>query len=233
VGCFDLGEKLVTTFKAQAERAEVLDERGVPQVEQCPTCGADVPEGFRFCGQCGRALAAALAPIPGNLVTIVFTDLEGFTTFASRAEQPAVRDLILTYHGLVRQQVSSHGGFEVKQTGDGFMIAFSSAARAVLCAADIQRAMAPQNQDHIGHQTRVRVGLNSGDAIREGDDFFGHMVNIASRIAGRAVGGQVLVSEATRIAAGHVEGVQFVDIGRRRLRGVRGRHRFYEVLWWE
>src|SRR3989304_3671235 len=126
-----------------------------------------MPEGFRFCGQGGRALAAALTPAPGDLVTIVFTDLVGFTTFASRAEQDEVRDLILAYHALVREQVSRHGGFEVKQTGDGFMIAFSSAARAVRCAADIQRAMARPDEGGPTRRVRVRVGLNRGDAIRQ------------------------------------------------------------------
>ncbi len=192
-----------------------------------------MPEGFRFCGQCGRALAEALAPAPGDLVTIVFTDLVGFTTFASRHRQEAVRELLLDYHVLVREQLSRHGGFEVKQTGDGFMIAFSSAARAVLCAADIQRAMARQDGGGATRHVRLRVGLNSGEAIQAGHDFFGHTVNIASRIANRARGGQVLASETTRSLAGHVDGVQFVDLGRRRLRGVSGRHRFYEVVWWE
>ena len=80
-------------------------------------------------------------------------------------------------------------------------------------------------------ELRICAGINSGDAIREGGDFFGHTVNVASRIAGRATGGQVLVSEATRVLAGHVDGIQFLDFGRRRLRGVRRRHRFYEVIW--
>lgn len=203
-----------------------------PQVGHCPTCGAEMPERFRFCGQCGRALAATLAPAPGDLVTIVFTDLVGYTTFASREEEETVRELILAYHALVREQISRHGGFEVKQMGDGFMIAFASAARAVQCTADIQRAI-ERPDTGVAHKTQVRVGLNSGDAIREGTDFFGHTVNIASRIADRAAGGQIFVSEATRVLAGHVEGVAFQDIGRRRLRGVAGRHRCFEVVWWE
>ena len=224
----------MTTSEVSVERPQLLPEQEArARVEHCPTCDAEVPEEFRFCGQCGRALAETLAPAPGDLVTILFTDLEGFTTFASRAEQEEVRNLIRAYHSLVREQVDRHGGFEVKQTGDGFMIAFADAAGAVQCAADIQRAMTPEGQEHIGHQTRVRMGLNSGDAIREGGDFFGHTVNIASRIAGRAAGGQVFVSEANRVLAGHVEGVRFVDIGRRRLRGLRGRHRLFEVVWWE
>jgi class 3 adenylate cyclase len=204
---------------------------GALQPEVCPTCGAAMPEDFRFCGQCGRALAATLAPAPGDLVTILFTDLQGYTSFASRHDDAAVRELVLDYHALVREQVDRHGGFEVKQTGDGFMIAFASAARAVRCAADVQRAALAHDSAHLGRKLGVCVGLNSGDAIREGDDFFGHTVNIASRIAGRASGGQILASEATRVLAGRVEGVHFRDIGRRQLRGVQARQRLFEVVW--
>ncbi len=214
------------------EEVDPAFTRGRPvPVERCPTCGAAMPEGFRFCGRCGRALAATLAPAPGDLVTIVFTDLEGYTSFASRVDQEEVRELIQAYHGLVREQIARHGGFEVKQTGDGFMIAFASAPRAVRCAAEIQRAAHAHESEHLGRRLGVCVGINSGDAIREGDDFFGHTVNIASRIAGRAQGGQVLASEATRVLAGRVDGVRFADLGRRRLRGVRGRLRLFDVSW--
>lgn len=224
----------MTVFEAQTERPQVSrEQQGIAPAERCPTCGADLPRGSRFCGQCGRALAATLAPVPGDLVTIVFTDLEGFTTFASRVEEDEVRELIRAFHGLVREQVACHGGFEVKQMGDGFMLVFASPARAVACAADVQRAMARQDGNPVAPSVRVRVGLNSGDAIRDGDDFFGHTVNVASRIADRAAGGQVLVSEATRVLAGHIDGVRFAEAGRRRLRGLRGRHRLFEVVWWE
>ena len=219
----------MTTLETPLERAPPPRD-AMPPPERCPTCGADVPEGFRFCGQCGRALAATLAPAPGDLLTIVFTDLVGFSAFSSWAEAEELRTLIRAYHSLVREQMSRYSGFEVKQTGDGFMIAFASPGRAVQCAAGVQQAMAAWRLDQ---QIKVRVGLNSGDAIREGNDFFGHMVNLASRIAGRAGGGQVFASEATRVIAGNVEGVRFVDIGRRRLRGIRGRHRLYEIVWWE
>ncbi|MCH7811828.1 MAG: hypothetical protein IH958_04280 [Chloroflexi bacterium] len=219
----------MTTLETPVERARPPRD-AMPPLERCPTCGADVPEGFRFCGQCGRALAATLAPAPGDLLTIVFTDLVGFSAFSSWAEAEELRTLIRAYHSLVREQMSRYSGFEVKQTGDGFMIAFASPGRAVQCAAGVQQAMAAWRLDQ---QIKVRVGLNSGDAIREGNDFFGHMVNLASRIAGRAGGGQVFASEATRVIAGNVEGVRFVDIGRRRLRGIRGRHRLYEIVWWE
>ncbi len=223
----------MTTTEAPVERLETLAE-GVLNLaqEQCPTCGADVPQGFRFCGQCGRALAATLAPVPGDLLTIAFVDLEGFTTFASRVGDDELRQLLRGFHGLVREQLSRHGGFEVKQLGDGFMLAFSNPATAVACAADIQRAVVPWAADSTT-AILVSVGLNSGDAIREGDDFFGHTVNVASRIADRASGGQVLISEATRLAAGPVETVRFEDRGMRKLRGISQRRRLFEVVWWD
>jgi class 3 adenylate cyclase len=220
-----------------SETPEKLGDRRVhadgARAERCPTCGAAMPQGFRFCGQCGRALAATLAPMPGDVVTIAFVDLEGYTAFASRVDDDEVRELIRGFHGLVRDQVGRHGGFEVKQMGDGFMLAFSSPARAVACAAGIQRAAAARGSDGLATAIEVSAGLNSGAAIREGDDFFGHTVNVASRIADRARGGQVLVSEETRRLAGDVEGALFRDRGRRSLRGLHGRYRLFEVVWAE
>ena len=197
-------------------------------VKRCHTCGAELPADSRFCAQCGRALAAVLAPNPSDIVTIVFIDLKGFSRYTSRHSADAVRELVRVFQWLVREQLARHHGFEVKQLGDGFMIAFSDAKRAVAFSADIQRAMS----DHpVGSVVALCAGINSGNAIREGDDFFGHTVNVASRIATRAAGGQVLVSEATRHLAGEMDGLAFVDAGRRQFRGIPGRHRVYEAVW--
>ncbi|MCI0849572.1 MAG: hypothetical protein J4N26_01310 [Chloroflexi bacterium] len=221
----------MTAFETDIARLTVPEDPPPLLAEDCPTCGAGLPEGSRFCNQCGRALGTTLAGAPGDVVTILFADLEGWTSFASGVGHEEVREVILGFHALVREQVGRHGGFEVKQMGDGFMIAFANPTRAVACAADIQRSMSAQYVPPGTRLVRVCVGINSGDAIREGDDFFGHTVNVASRIAGRADGGQVLVSEVTRVLAGHVEGARFVDIGRRRLRGLSGRIRLFEVVW--
>ena len=215
----------------ETQPIEAPQEPAPVEPEHCPTCGAGLPEGSRFCNQCGRALGATLASAPGDVVTILFADLEGWTSFASRFDLEQVREAILGFHSLVREQVGRQGGFEVKQMGDGFMIAFSNPARAVACAVDIQRATVREYAPPEAPSFRVCVGVNSGDAIREGDDFFGHTVNVASRIAERAEGGQVLISEATRVLAGHVDGVRFLDTGRRRFRGLRGRIRLFEVVW--
>lgn len=199
---------------------------------RCPTCGSEMPAGFRFCGKCGRALGVALAPGAGDVVTIVFVDVTGFSKFASLHDANEVREVIRVFHWLAREQVAKHGGFEVKQLGDGFMLAFTNPRRALACAIGILRATAP-HQDGTGLPSAVRVcaGINSGDAIREGDDFFGHTVNVASRIMGRAHGGQVLVSAATKELIGDVEWIRFVDLGLKRLRGIRGQVRLYDASW--
>jgi adenylate cyclase len=218
----------------QAPSSAIGAPRAVELTEHCPTCGADMPAGFRFCGQCGRALGATLAPVPGDIVTICFVDVVGFSTFASRSDEDTVREMIRVFHWLVREQVAKYGGFEVKQLGDGFMLAFTSPRRAIGCTADVLRVCSP-HEDGTGLPGDVRVcaGLNSGDAIREGDDFFGHTVNVASRIMGRARPGQILVSESTRALAGRMERLEFIDLGRRRLRGLHERLRLFEVVWWE
>jgi len=215
-------------MEAQSTLEKPPRERAPVAVEHCPTCGAALPAGFRFCGQCGRALGAVLAPRPSDVVTIVFIDLKGFSKFTSRADVDAVRELVRVFQWLVREQLAKHRGFEVKQLGDGFMIAFSDPKRAVGFAVDVQRSL---SSHPVASPVALCAGINSGDAIREGDDFFGHTVNVASRIATRATGGQVLVSESTRTLAGELEGVEFVDAGRRQLRGIPGRHRLYEAVW--
>jgi class 3 adenylate cyclase len=216
-----MGErKIVTIMDTQEMHPSLGAPLSVELTERCPTCGAAAPAGFRFCGQCGRALGATLAPVPGDVVTICFIDVVGFSHFASESSAESVREVIRVFHWLVREQIAKYGGFEVKQLGDGFMLAFTSPRRAIGCTADIMRVCTP-HEDGTGLPRDVRIcaGLNSGDAIREGDDFFGHTVNVASRITGRA-------------QPGRMDGLEFIDLGRRRLRGLRDRIRLFEVVWW-
>ena len=87
-----MAEALIPTGAWQAqeiatgERSRQATASAAAEARPCPTCGAVVPQGFRFCGQCGRALAAALHPSAEGTVTILFTDLEGFTRFSSGME---------------------------------------------------------------------------------------------------------------------------------------------------
>ena len=81
--------------------------------------------------------------------------------------------------------------------GDAFMVAFQSARDALRCAIDVQRAFASRNEG-AERRVRVRIGLHTGEPVREGADdaadFYGTHVVMASRIASLAAGGEVLVS---------------------------------------
>jgi len=199
----------------------------------CPTCGAPVPEGFRFCGQCGRALAAALQPPPEGTITILFTDIESWTALANVVGDQRALEIMRDHNSIVRTCIQRNGGFEVKTQGDGFMVAFASARRAVLCAADIQRSMAQYNRERSERDILVRIGVNAGDALHHDDDLFGVAVNLAARVAAWARGGQILVSGLVRGLAGPVHGIKYVARGRIEARGFAYKFRLYEVRWQE
>ena len=170
--------------------------------------------------------------LPEGTVTVLFTDLEGSTDLATRRGDEAAQEVLRAQRQLVRRQVESHSGHEVKSTGDGFMVAFTSARRALACAVEIQRALEEHNRRQLpDQQLRVRIGLNTGEAIREESDLFGAAVNAAARVAAKAKGGQILVSELVKDLVGLDIDVPLADRGRFRLKGFPERWRLFEVLW--
>ncbi|MGH8993222.1 MAG: adenylate/guanylate cyclase domain-containing protein [Acidimicrobiia bacterium] len=155
----------------------------------------------------------------GVPVTILFTDVEGSTDLRTRRGDAAAHEILRGHEVLVRACVAEHGGREVKALGDGFMIVFVSARKALACATSIQQAVEEQNWRAGGAGVRVRVGLNTGEVVEEGDDLYGQAVNAAARIAGRAQAGEILVSEVTRQLAGRGPELSFGERGRLRLKG--------------
>ena len=111
------------------------------------------------------------------------------------------------------------------------MLAFASARRALHCAIGLQRAFATYNREHPDEPVRVRIGLHTGEAIKEAEDFFGRHVILASRIAGEARGGQVLVSSLLKELTESSGDIRFGEGQQVSLKGLEGVHRVYPVLW--
>jgi class 3 adenylate cyclase len=86
------------------------------------------------------------------------------------------------------------GATEVKTMGDGFMASFGSVTKAVECAVAVQRAFA----DHAGEALNVRVASTPGEPIEEDGHLFGATVILASRIAAKAGGGEILIADTVR-----------------------------------
>ncbi len=139
------------------------------------------------------------------------------------------------YERTVREALATHGGNEVKATGDGFMASFGSARGALECAIAVQKAFEVEAagggaQDSAPLQ--VRIGLNAGEPVAEDGDLFGTAVNLAARIADQAEGGEILASNVVReLTAG--KGFGFRDRGEKMLRGFEDPVHVYAVKWRE
>jgi class 3 adenylate cyclase len=168
---------------------------------------------------------------PDGTVTILFSDIEGSTQMTERLGDQRMQQVLRDHNDIVRHQVAAYGGFEVKSLGDGFMLAFSSARRALQCAMAIQRAFAAHNHEHSEEPVRVRMGLHTGEFVQEMDDFFGKNVILASRIADRAHGGEILVSSLLKELTDSAGDIQFGEGQEMELKGLSGLNRVYLVDW--
>ncbi len=168
-------------------------------------------------------------PAPDGTVTIMFSDIADSTPLTERLGDQAWQDLLRKHNAIIRAQLKTHDGYEVKTMGDGFMVAFQSAKKGLDCAIAIQRAFDGHNAA-AGEHVKVRIGLHAGEAIKDGDDFYGKNVILASRVAGKAVGGEILVSSLLRqLVESSVDAGTFADAREVELKGLSGSHTVYAV----
>src|SRR5215210_5877283 len=139
-------------------------------------------------------------------LTIVFTDLAGFSTWALDAGDTQALRLLRDVGEAVEPEICSRGGTIVKRLGDGLMAVFDEPGPAIEAAHAAARALESVEID--GHRPRLRAGVHTGRPRRLGGDYFGVDVNVAARVAEAAGAGEVLISDAvhTKIEGG--EGVQ-------------------------
>ena len=170
----------------------------------------------------------------------------------SRLGDERGREVLREHERITREVLKAHGGTEVKTMGDGFMASFGSVTRAVECAVALQRAFSATNGETVERtngedaltpgpspvrgrgeeQVQIRIGLNAGEPIEEEGDLFGATVILASRIAARAEGGEILVADTVRgLCSG--KGFSFADRGEFTAKGFEEPVRVYEVRWRE
>ena len=169
--------------------------------------------------------------LPDGPVTILFSDVEGSTDLRTQRGDAAAHRILRAHEEVVRRCLTAHDGREVKALGDGFMVAFASTRAALGCAVAIQQQLEERNVESPGEELRVRIGINTGEVTVEGDDLYGQAVNAAARIAGRARGGEILVSEIVRQLIGSGPDFTFADRGRLRLKGFPDRWHLYGVVY--
>jgi adenylate cyclase len=145
--------------------------------------------------------------------TFLFTDLVGYTALTDSEGDERAVEVALLLHGRVREMLTAYDAEEVKALGDGIMLRCPDPAAAVQLGL---RIVAELEADPAFPP--VRVGIHSGPAVGRDGDWYGRTVNVASRLSSVAPGGEVLVSDVTRAAAGRL---RKVDFGERHLHWLR------------
>ena len=155
-------------------------------------------------------------------MTFVFTDIEG-STGAWDAHHGAMAEALSLHDTLVATVVTEHHGYVFSTGGDGVAAAFQSAREGVAAAAELQRRVGTASwPDPL--KLRVRIGINTGDAVERDGDYFGPAVIRAARLMSLVDGGRTVCSAATASLVGpHLpSGVELVPLGTVRLRGLSG-----------
>ncbi len=170
-------------------------------------------------------------PAGDDTVTIVFSDIEASTELATALGDEGWYRRLSHHNEIVESCVARGGGRIVKNQGDGYMMTFSSARRALLTAAAIQNDLGGDQAD--GREPiRVRIGCHTGEAIQNGDgDLFGQHVIIAARVADLALGGEVLVSSIAKEITAARGDLLFGEARSVSLKGISGSHVVHEFDW--
>jgi adenylate cyclase len=154
-------------------------------------------------------------------VSVVFTDLEGFTAFTDRHGDEAALALLRDHHREAGPIIRREGGRIVKHIGDGMLCTFGDPAGALRAAV----ALLETGPEPL----RLRAGVHTGEALVGPDDVIGHVVNVAARVAETAAGGQAVATQETLDAAGPTPGLVTGRPRRRRLKGIADRVTLVEV----
>jgi class 3 adenylate cyclase len=159
--------------------------------------------------QVWQALTERVSGKPANReVTLVFTDLVGFSAWSLRMGDDATLKLLRRVAQMVEPPLLHAGGQIVKRMGDGLMAVFAEPTTAVRAAIEAREAV--RSIDVDGYTPRMRVGVHTGRPQRIGSDWLGVDVNIAARVMERATRGELVVSQAT---LARIPDDEFEDLG--------------------
>jgi class 3 adenylate cyclase len=163
-------------------------------------------------------------------VTFLFSDIEGSSDLVRRVGNNVFADIRGVHRRIVREAFAANGGREIDTAGDGFFIAFGSARDAVAAAVKAQLELDAFAWPE-GAEVRVRMGLHTAEPHLADDGYVGVGVHRAARICDAARGRQILVSNATAgiIEDAELAGIELLDLGEHRLKGLPRKQRLFQV----
>ena len=147
--------------------------------------------------------------VVGGAVTVAFTDIVDSTAIGGGLGDREWFALLERHDRLTRRVLDAFGGAVVKHQGDGFMLSFPSAHRAVRCGITLQHELADLRARDRSFPLHVRMGIHTGEVLQVDGDLFGRHVNMAARVAGAAGSDEVLVSESVHELLVTADDVEF------------------------
>jgi predicted ATPase/class 3 adenylate cyclase len=167
---------------------------------------------------------------PVGRISMLFTDIEGSTRLLRELGDDYAR-VVSEHHRIVRGAIERHDGLEIGTEGDSFFVVFADATAAVAAAIDVQRGLAA-NSWPADAAVRVRMGIETGEAVPHEGTYVGLDVHRAARIAGAAHGGQILIGAATHdeVARGLPPDVRVRDLGKHRLKDFPAPEHLFQVV---
>jgi TolB-like protein/class 3 adenylate cyclase/tetratricopeptide (TPR) repeat protein len=165
-----------------------------------------------------------------RLAAILAADVAGYSRLMEADEEGTLERLKALRRELLDPQIGEHWGRIVKTTGDGMLVEFASVVDAVRCAVAVQQAM-PERNTGVAAESGIelRIGINLGDVIVEGDDLYGDGVNIAARIEALADAGGVFVSNTVHDHVRDRLPFVFEDLGEQQVKNIARPVRVYRV----
>ncbi|MBS4753665.1 adenylate/guanylate cyclase domain-containing protein [Nocardioides sp. zg-ZUI104] len=167
---------------------------------------------------------------PDGTVTLFFSDIEDSTTLNHRLGDAAWMRVLTAHSRVLRGRIEKYRGRVVKTAGDGFMVAFRDPEAACRAATGIQRDLRRDLTLRRYGGVRVRIGVHTGQVVARDGDYFGRDVAMAARVADRACGGEVLLSDAVREALGEDTVLRLEELAPVELKGLPGAHVLWRVL---
>lgn len=165
-----------------------------------------------------------------KLAAIMLADIAGFSALMERDESGTFERIKALRERLVAPRVASHGGRIIKTTGDGFLAEFPSATSALQCAIEIQRQNHQQELTFMPEaRIHMRMGINVGDVIIDGDDVAGDGVVIAARLEPLAPPDGICVSSTVREHIRQELGVEYHDLGEQHVKNISRPIRAYQI----
>jgi class 3 adenylate cyclase len=165
-------------------------------------------------------------------VTVLFTDICGYTAFVAKKGSAAAHGLRIWHDSLIKPIISQFGGVYLKSTGDGLIAYFQAPIGAVDAAVKIQEAVDAYDVGKPqGDQVHIRVGIQQGTAVIEEGEIVGNAVNFASRLVGVCRPDQILIGREAYRKLKRIRHITLKRIGSTVLQGIPQPEEVFEVGW--